>query len=352
MRVVELRLWNLRNYGEAVFRPAPGLTAVTGPNGAGKSSLLEALSYFATLSTPRAGTASVLVRDGCDEGGAKLEGDEGVPLEFRIRGGRTLLRAGGSGTQSKAFIGRFRSVLFTPEDLDLVRGEPELRRRTLDELLIQLRPAYRGVRQDFDRALRQRNAALRDGRHREAALYSAPLAAAAAQVISARRDAVEALAPVCEQLYAELATRGKLRLAYIDHSGTQGREGDDLVAWLRTLYDDYLERDLERGRTSVGAHRDDVEVEIDGRPARTHASRGEQRSAALAFRLGELTLLPDAVLLLDDVLSELDPDRRRRVFSVASGRQTVLTATEPEVLAPAGVDARWTVDDGTLRHAG
>ncbi|HYZ91281.1 MAG TPA: DNA replication and repair protein RecF [Actinomycetota bacterium] len=347
-----LRLWDLRIYTTASFRPARGTTLVVGGNGSGKSSLLEAAGLFATLSSSRAGSLKVLVRDGCDEGGTKLETVEGAALEVRLRAGRSVLRVGGSPAAAKDFLGRFRSVLFTPEDLDLVRGEPSLRRRALDDLLVQLRPRYRSVRQEFERALRQRNAALRDGLEREAALYGAPLAQAAAAILEARRAAADDLRPAAAGLYGELADRGRLDISYRDTSEAGGREGEDLVEHFDRLYASSLPSDMERGRTMSGPHRDDLDITLDGREARWYASRGEQRSATLAFRLAELRLLPGAVLLLDDVLSELDTERRRRVFEVTAGSQTIVTATDPLAVPDAvEVQSIWRVDRGSLEEA-
>jgi len=352
MRIEVLRLWDLRVYASASFRPGPGTTLVVGSNGSGKSSLLEAAGLFSTLSSSRAGSLRVLVRNGCEEGGTKMETMEGGSLEVRLRGGRSVLRVGGSPAAAKDFLGRFRSVLFTPEDLDLVRGEPSLRRRALDDLLVQLRPRFRSVRQEFERALRQRNAALRDGHEREAALYGAPLAQAAASVLEARRTVAEDLRPAARELYGELAERGVLDLSYRDSSEAGERTGAELVEHFTRVYDTSLSNDLDRGRTTIGPHRDDLDVSLDDKEARWYASRGEQRSATLAFRLAELRLLPEAVLLLDDVLSELDPERRRRVFDVTAGTQTVVTSTDPETVPPAAkVESVWRVERGLLEEA-
>lgn len=344
-----LRIWNLRNHTSSEFRPAPATTVVTGDNGSGKTSLLEACGLFSTLSSPRAGATRVLVRDGEPEGGAHLDPTTGVPLEIRIKGGRMLLRAGGSGVAAKDFLGRFRAVLFIPEDLDLVRGEPGLRRRALDDLASQLRPGYAAVRSDFERALRQRNAALRHGRQHQAVVYDEPLAQAAAAVIEARRRLTSELRPAACEVYARLAGRGELSMELTGNVGDEGRVGADLVAHLLDRHRSEIGRDLERGVTRTGPHRDDLELTVDGMPARTHASRGEQRSVALALRLAELRLVPEATLLLDDVLSELDPDRRRRVLELARGAQTVVTATEREIVPPdVAVDSVWSVKDGDL----
>jgi DNA replication and repair protein RecF len=345
-------LWDLRIYSTASFTPGPGTTIVVGGNGAGKSTLLEAAGMFSTLSSSRAGSLKVLVRDGSQEGGTRLETMEGASLEIRIKGGRTLLRVGGSPAPAKDFLGRFRSVLFTPEDLDLVRGEPSLRRRALDDLIVQLRPGYRAVRQDFERILRQRNAALRDGLRAEAALYGASLAPAAAVVLEARRAVAEDIRAAARELYVELAERGVLDLEYRDTSESDGATGPELAEHFLRLFEESLPRDLERGRTTRGPHRDDLDVLLDGREARWYASRGEQRSATLAFRLAELRLLPEAVLLLDDVLSELDPERRRRVFEVTDGTQTVVTVTDPRAVPPSvTVESFWRVSAGSLEEA-
>lgn len=349
MQVRVLRLADLRNYEGAEFRPAQGTTVVIGENGSGKSSLLEAAGLFSTLSSPRASSLKTIVREGAEEAGAKLETAEGAELEVRVKTGRTMLRIGGSVAQPKDFLGRFRSVLFTPEDLDLVRGEPVLRRRALDDLLTQMRPRYRAIRQDFERALKQRNAALRDGLEMQAQLYGEPLAEWAAQVLEARRDVAERLDPAAAELYCELAEEGTLALRYHDTSEADGRSGDELVAYFSRAYSEGLYRDMERGRTLVGPHRDDLEIFMDGREARWYASRGEQRSATLAFRLAELRLLPEAVLLLDDVLSELDPERRRRVFETTTGAQTIVTATDLDSIpAAAKAESVWRVQRGVL----
>jgi DNA replication and repair protein RecF len=322
-----------------------------GENGSGKSSLLEAAGLFSTLSSPRASSLKMVVREGMEEAGTKLTTSEGTELEVRLKGGRTMLRIGGNTAHPKDFLGRFRSVLFTPEDLDLVRGEPALRRRALDDLLVQMRPMYRATRSDFERALKQRNAALRDGLETEARLYGEPLARLAAEVLESRRAVSEKLEPAAAQLYGELAERGTLSLQYRDTAEAGDIEGEALVEHFMRAYDEGLFRDMERGRTLVGPHRDDLEIFMDGREARWYASRGEQRSATLAFRLAELRLLPEAVLLLDDVLSELDPERRRRVFETTAGAQTIVTATDHDTIpAAAKAEAIWRVDRGTLHQ--
>jgi DNA replication and repair protein RecF len=352
VQVEVLRLQDLRNYEGAEFRPASGTTVVVGPNGSGKSSLLEAAGLFSTLHSSRASSLRMLVRDGCDEGGAKLETTDGASLELRLKAGRSVLRIGTSSAQAKDFLGRFRSVLFTPEDLDLVRGEPALRRRALDALLVQLRPRFRGVQRDFERALRQRNAALRDGMAVTAELYSEPLAAVAAQLLDARREIVAELHGPVAGVYAELAHRGTVTISYADTSEAGDRTGAELAAFLRDLYLRTVPPDLERGRTMVGPHRDDLDIALEGRPARWYASRGEQRSITLALRLAEVRLLDEPVLMLDDVLSELDPERRRRVFDVAAGVQTIVTTTDLEGLpATAKIESTWRVNDGRLEQA-
>ena len=352
MEVEVLRIADLRNYTNAEFRPAPSTTVVVGANGSGKSSLLEAAGLFSTLASQRASSLRMIVRDGCEEGGAHLNTTDGASLEVRIRAGRSVLRAGGSPAQAKDFLGRFRSVLFTPEDLDLVRGEPALRRRALDALGVQLRPRHRSLQREYERALKQRNAALRDMQPDVAELYSEPLAVAAGPLLDARRDIVAALSAPATDIYAELAHAGAVSLSYVDSSEAGERTGADLVSYLRDAYVRTVRSDLDRGRTTIGPHRDDIDLTLDGRPARWYASRGEQRAITLALRLAELRLLDDAVLMLDDVLSEFDPERRRRVFDVTGGVQTIVTTTDLESLpASAKAEAVWRVSDGRLEAA-
>jgi DNA replication and repair protein RecF len=314
--------------------------------------LLEAAGLFSTLQSSRASSMRMLVRDGCEEGGAHLETTDGASLEVRIKSGRSVLRAGASGVAAKDFLGRFRSVLFTPEDLDLVRGEPSLRRRALDALGTQLRPRHRSIQRDFERALRQRNAALRDMQTAVAELYAEPLAAAAGPLLDARREIVGALSEPATEVYGELAHKGSVALVYEDSSEAGDRTGAELVEHLRETYARTVGTDLERGRTMIGPHRDDIAITLEGRPARWYASRGEQRAITLSIRLAELRLLDDAVLMLDDVLSELDPERRRRVFDVTTGVQTIVTTTDLESLpVSAKVESTWRVDDGRLEVA-
>jgi DNA replication and repair protein RecF len=352
VEVEVLRIADLRNYEHAEFRPAPRTTVVVGANGSGKSSLLEAAGLFSTLQSARASSLRMIVRDGCEEGGTHLETADGSSLEVRIKSGRTVLRAGASSAQAKDFLGRFKSVLFTPEDLDLVRGEPALRRRALDALGVQLRPRHRSLQRDFERALKQRNAALRDMQAAVAELYSEPLAVAAGPLLDARREIVGALGGPASELYGELAHKGSVSLSYEDSSEAGDRTGADLVEYLRESYLRSVGTDLDRGRTMIGPHRDDIDITLEGRPARWYASRGEQRAITLALRLSELRLLDDAVLMLDDVLSELDPERRRRVFDVTTGVQTIVTTTDLDSLPPsAKAEAVWHVSDGRLEAA-
>ena len=352
MQVDVLRIADLRNYTNAEFRPAPATTVVVGGNGSGKSSLLEAAGLFSTLQSSRASSLRMIVRDGCEEGGAHLDTADGASLEVRVKSGRTVLRAGGSSAQAKDFLGRFKSVLFTPEDLDLVRGEPSLRRRALDALGIQLRPRHRSLQRDFERALKQRNAALRDMQPAVAELYSEPLAMAAGPLLDARREIAGALSGPVTDLYGELAHKGTVSLSYEDSAESGDRTGADLIEYLRDAYLRTIGTDLDRGRTTIGPHRDDIDITLDGRAARWYASRGEQRAITLALRLAELRLLDNAVLMLDDVLSELDPERRRRVFDVTTGVQTIVTTTDLESLPPsAKSEAVWHVSDGHLEAA-
>ena len=161
------------------------------------------------------------------------------------------------------------------------------------------------------------------------------------------------LSPHAAALYGELAKRGGLEVRYRDSSGAGDRSGPELEAFFLRAYNENLPVELERGATRRGPHRDDLEIEVDGVSARSYASRGEQRCAALAFRLAELRLLPGAVLLLDDVLSELDRERRGRVLAAVAGAQTIITTVERDAIpGEASVQASWRVEGGRLREEG
>ena len=352
MQVQELALVDFRNYVSQELELAAGLNLVVGANAQGKTNLLEAIYVLSGLGSPRGDAA--LVRDGAERallhavvarGGRRFE----IDLELRPgRGTRALL--------NKAAVPRTRllgevavSVFFGPDELSLVKGSPEGRRRFLDDLVVKLRPARDGVRREFDRVMRQRNALLKSaprgasGSVRDTLeVWNASFSKAAATLVSARLEALEGLVPYAQKRFEQIAGGGRLELAYAsdwvppDASGAS----DELETALASKLDALTAQEIERGISLAGPQRDDVTVRSARAGAgpldvRTYASQGDQRTAALALKLGEFDLLAavldeDPVLLLDDVFSELDASRRAWLAELVEGHdQTLVSSAEP-----------------------
>ena len=351
MRLERLEVVDFRNHDRASVELPAGVSALVGPNGVGKTNLLEAAGYLATLGSHRvgqdaalirAGSSSAVIRAAVQRAGRRLL----VDLELRPGSGVRGRVNGAPVPRARDLLGVVRATVFAPEDLGLVRGDPEERRRFLDTLATQRLPRYHGSRQDYDRVLRQRNTLLRSagGRLPASALatlevWDEKLASAGAEIWSERLRLVAALTPRVELAYQRLAGRDdEVDVAYVSSvAGTAGLDPDPvkLAKALRERLVADRAREVERGVTLSGPHRDDLALALRGLPARTHASHGEAWSLALALRLGSHRLLAEEgeepVLLMDDVFAELDRQRRDRVAEAAlAAEQTVVTAAVPE----------------------
>ena len=318
MRLATLELRDFRNVASAALELSPRATVLVGENGQGKTNLLEAVYLLCTLRPLRAGRLAELVRFG--EARALVAGDFDGPGGLRraavevADGARTALLDGkpvAPGQLDDYFEGR-AAVCFSPEDLLLVKGGPELRRRFLDRAAFNRWPAVLGEAREYLRALRSRNAALRaEGPAEVEESFRAPLVRAAARLVRRRLDLVRELAPRLARAFAEILA---LRLP----------------------------RDRERGYTSAGPHMDDLTLALDERGARPYASQGQQRALVLGLKIGEIENLRAALgrpplLLLDDVSSELDPRKNRHLLDYLSRLpgQAILTATDRRLLDPA-----------------
>jgi DNA replication and repair protein RecF len=358
VRLERLEVVDFRNHDRAVVDLPAGVSVLVGANGVGKTNLLEAIGYLATLgshrvgqdaSLMRAGAAAAVIRAAVRRAGRRLL----VDVELRPGTGVRGRVNGAPVPRARDLLGVVRATVFAPEDLGLVRGDPEERRRFLDTLATQRLPRYHGSRQDYDRVLRQRNTLLRSagGRLPASALatlevWDEKLAVAGAEIWSERLRLVAALTPRVELAYHRLAGRDDaVDIAYI--SSVAGSEGLDvgvpdpdpakLAQALRERLVADRGREVERGLTLSGPHRDDLSLGLRGLPARTHASHGEAWSLALALRLGSHRLLTEEgeepVLLMDDVFAELDRQRREHVAEAAlAAEQTIVTAAVAEEL--------------------
>jgi DNA replication and repair protein RecF len=353
MRLERLEVVDFRNHDAAAVELPAGVSVLVGPNGVGKTNLLEAVGYLATLGSHRVGQDASLIRAGATaaviraavrRAGRRLL----VDVELRPGSGVRGRVNGAAVPRARDLLGVVRATLFAPEDLGLVRGDPEERRRFLDTLATQRLPRYHGSRQDYDRVLRQRNTLLRSaaGRLPTSALatlevWDEKLAMAGAEIWSERLRLVAALTPRVELAYQRVAGRDDpIEIAYVSSvAGTVGLDPDPakLAQALRERLVADRSREVERGITLSGPHRDDLALALRDLPARTHASHGEAWSLALALRLGSHRLLAEEgeepVLLMDDVFAELDRQRRDRVAEAAlAAEQTILTAAVPEEL--------------------
>ena len=335
MRLDRVWLSDLRSYESVELRLAPGLTALLGDNGEGKTNVLEAISWLATLSSFRGAPTEAMIRMDCERAVIRAEGErEGrtilLEAELVTSGRNRLLVNRQPLKRARDLLGVLRTTVFAPDDLDLVKGGPSGRRQYLDDALVASHPRYDALRSEVDKVLKQRNALLRGaaGRLDENAAFTldvwdAKLAEVGGALASARQNLLGRLAPTLQETYAAVANHPvDVTSTYVAEWSSVGL-AEGLAAARRD--------DLRRGVSTVGPHRDDVELRLAGMPARTHASQGEQRSLALALRLAAHRVITEVtgsapVLLLDDVFSELDPDRSHALLEHLPPGQTLLTS--------------------------
>ena len=359
MRFRSLSLVDFRSYIEAEVDFAPGLTAIVGPNGHGKTNLLEALGFAAGLGSFRGATDGALVRNGAPSAVIRCSGlgeaDREVLIEVELARARpNRVRVNRQPVaRRRDLLGVLTATAFSPEDLELVKGEPAVRRRWMDDALATVRPSWGALRSELDRILRQRNTLLRQAQGRATGdvaitldVWDAKLTAVGDELRMRRRDLLAAMEPQICRYYGHIS-RGQddANVTY------QSSWNDDSLAGALAAA---RAEDLKRSRSTVGPHRDDVLLEIGGLPARSHASQGEQRSLALALRLAADAEVREhrgvePVLLLDDVFSELDAGRAAALLETLPPGQRVLTTASAEL--PAGVrpDLAIRVADGIVR---
>ena len=378
MYVDYLSLTGFRSYAQLDLELKPGVTVFVGPNGTGKTNIVEAIGYLASLSSHRVSSDAPLVA--FDAGQALVRarlvrGNQRTSVELELNPGRTnrarINRA--NPVRARDILGLCRTVLFAPEDLTLVKGDPASRRKFIDDLIVSLVPHHAATRSDYERVLKQRNALLKSARaagrftsSHEATLevWDQHMAAAGARLLAARLQALSRLQPHLLSAYRDLTDGSKTARA-VYRSTLQGAVNDDgavvgdpdpeelyglteaeLTERFLAAFAANRRREIERGISLVGPHRDDLELILGQAPAKGYASHGETWSFALALRLGTYYLLlsddesPGAgpILILDDVFAELDVQRRTRLAGIVSGAEQVLVTAAvagdiPEALA-------------------
>ncbi|MCW2619552.1 MAG: recF [Modestobacter sp.] len=377
MYLRHLQVGQFRSWESADLALTPGPTVLVGRNGQGKTNLVEAVGYLATLGSHRVSADAPLVRHGAAQAvvRAALRKDERELLvEVEINPGRAnRVRVNRAPLQRpRELLGLVKTVLFAPEDLALVRGDPAERRRFLDDLLVSRTPRLAGVRSDYDRVLKQRNALLKTAKMaRGNALatldvWDGHLTELGGQLLAARLRLVADLAPYVVDAYAGVAGPGADRAA-LGYSSTVPLAGDgspvdparplpgadELAAALRDRVAERRKDEVDRGITLVGPHRDDLVLHLGPAPAKGYASHGESWSFALAVKLACFALLraegDDPILVLDDVFAELDAGRRAALAEVAgSAEQTLITAAVAEDVPAVLRGTRVEVAGGTL----
>ena len=367
VRVRHVSLADVRNYEHLEVSLEPGINALVGPNGQGKTNLVEAIAYLSTLGSHRVATDAPLVRHGAERAVIRADvvrEDRSLVLEIEIAAGRAnRARINKAPVQrTREILGILRTVVFAPEDLALVKGDPSERRRFLDDLLVQRQPRLAGTRSDYDRVLKQRNALLKSaGAARRTSLeevertlevWDDQLARLGAEIINARRDLTTALAPLASDAYGELVPGGAaVAIAY--RSVVDDVTAPDVEQALLSEMSRRRKEELDRGVTLVGPHRDDLDMVLGDAPVKGYASHGESWSAALALRLAAYDLLTTEsgapVLVLDDVFAELDARRRAHLAErVSNAPQVLITAAVADDV-PAAMSAAWyDVLEGTV----
>ena len=361
MIISHVQLSNYRSYEACVLAPCEGVNVLLGDNGQGKTNVLEALYLCCTGRSHRTRQDRELIRWGAEYADVKVEsqrrdGSHQVEIILPAMGRRKLKIAGQEASKSGELLGHVTGVLFSPEDLRTVKDGPAERRRFVDMALSQVKPAYYYALQRYARALKQRGEVLKMASVQPGLLatldsWDEQLAAAGAELMRRRREYIARLSAVAGETHREISDgREQLEIRYAP-SVTMG---EDARAILDNLFA-AREQDLRRMTTSVGPHRDDVLLLIGGRDVRAFGSQGQQRTAALAMRLSELDVMREAMgewpmLMLDDVMSELDPSRRRQLVSHLKGIQTFITCTDPDDLAGAEVGKAWRVSEGELKE--
>jgi DNA replication and repair protein RecF len=375
VHLTHLSLVDFRSYPSLDLALDPGVVTLVGRNGQGKTNLIEAIGYVATLASHRVSADAPLVRQGASHAVVRariVRGDRAALVELEIVPGRAnrarLNRA--PVPRPRDVLGLLCTVLFAPEDLALVKGDPAGRRQFLDELLIARTPRMAAVLADYDRVLKQRSTLLRTagaarraggkGDLRTLDVWDGYLASYGAELLAARLALVEALRPGVAGAYAAVAgAQAAVGFEYRASVAAPDPVCPDREQWeeaIRVELEAARPREIERGQTLVGPHRDDLLLTVDGLPARGYASHGESWSLALALRLASFELLRaddrEPVLLLDDVFAELDIQRRARLAElVAPAEQVLVTAAVEADVPPELTGTRYVVAAGEVLRA-
>ncbi|TDU27013.1 DNA replication/repair protein RecF [Arthrobacter sp. JUb115] len=359
MYISQLSLTGFRSYAQADVHLAPGINVLIGPNGVGKTNIVESVGYLANLSSHRVSNDAPLLHFGSERAlirGTVHRGPQTTVIEVEITSGKInrarINRA--NPVRAREILGMVRTVLFAPEDMALIKGDPSNRRKFLDELLVALRPVEAGTKNDYDRIVKQRNALLKSIRGKSKLstsqentlkAWDLQLALTGARLIRGRLDVLALIRPYMQAAYADLADGAKeARAVYrsslegeLDENSLPAEDLDSLdQEEIQELLLNAIEvnrgREVDRGISLFGPHRDDLTLILGPTPAKGYASHGETWSFALALRLAAYRVFGDddprpgsgPILILDDVFAELDTTRRDRLAHIVAGAEQVL----------------------------
>jgi DNA replication and repair protein RecF len=386
MFVKRVRLTNFRNYKTAEVELTQGVNLLHGSNGQGKTNLVEAINFFASLSSHRVAGTTPLIKQGEQTAIISLElahEEKELLLEFELNAdapNRARLNRSPV-AKSKDILGYLNSVIFAPEDLDIVKRDPTNRRAFIDQLIVQFTPRMLGVYSDYERVLKQRNTLLKSARATGTkgdalstlSAWDESLVKLGSEIIAARVAIAEKLSPGLISNYQAIAKSNNeprmfIKSSILGSTPLDADETDDteyletadreqIVQLFREKLENLRPKELERGITLVGPHRDDLVLILGSLPAKGYASHGESWSYALALRLASLEILKaesrlgDPILILDDVFAELDADRRAKLAQLVQGNeQVIITAAVIEDVPETLVAKRFSVVSGEITN--
>ncbi|MBX3312058.1 MAG: DNA replication/repair protein RecF [Microbacteriaceae bacterium] len=352
MRISKIDLTNFRNYENASLDLDPGFTVLLGKNGQGKTNLIESVVWASNASSHRVSGTDPLIRVGADEAVLRIQcrqGERALTIAAQLnRNKPTVVMIGSHPAKLKDLVAAITTVVFAPEDLALVKGDPADRRNYLDVLASKIFPNYLATLTDYERAIRQRNSLLKtirgNSENQTLDIWTEKIISLGAKTIEYRLQLVKQLLPYLEQSYQNIAgDNHHAGISYVSDIADAGEFSRDDLPTLQEISDllsraltNKAAQEIERGVTLAGPHRDDVFLSINSLPAKTHSSHGESWSMAISLRLAAAKLLKDGplgdpVLILDDVFAELDVSRRERLAeAIKDFEQVLITTADPE----------------------
>lgn len=363
MLIKKLQLTDFRNYENETFEYGEGINIVSGGNAQGKTNSAEAIFFLCAGYSPRAARDKQVIRSGarCASviGVANSSyGDVKVELDFFTDAKKEIKVNDVKIARSGELLGNVNSVFFNPSELRLIQDAPEDRRRFMDVSLSQLSRPYYYALQRYKKILMQRNALLKNEDKSVVTdtlpVWDESLVEAGARLIFERNAYIERLSPLCEDAHSAI-TGGKEKILVEGEGKFYGSE-KEIAEQFKLALEERAERDIENGYTSVGPHRDDLKIKVDGTDVKTYGSQGQQRTAALALKIAETEIFKERfgeypVLILDDAMSELDRGRRLRLIEVAKRMQTIITCTEPDCIPEYAKYVNINIENGKIKRS-